>query len=565
VYGAHYVAVWLTYLLGKQLRGRAAGLVAALALALTYAHVATGQWVKEDVPAAFFHTASTVLLVSVLMRARPKDSMFSGVLGGLGMATKYYSIGLLIPAAFAHLFPAKHAAPRMRMRVALLGTFFVLFLAGFFIGSPYNFIRPDFLVQQVWPNVQRMLRLTGLGWVFGAIGEPQAPRIGRFVETGDETVVDVCRAVVESLYLPEGLGLAFFVLALGGLVLSLVRRTKADAFLLVAILGQAVFIALGNRQYSEPRHLVVLYPLLAVWIADSALWAAGKLRKPLARFASAGVGCAVVLVAALLPSVWRDRTQWSVGDSAARMIADRSLEPVRGHTGLAALRWFEQNVPGGSVVIDDHEVLPLRPGEARADWAIDRNRHGGANVWTYRKRWEFRKLAAADPFRPVYDIIVVEAPWGAENRDELEVHRMTYDQTWPHSFETEPGSVDPVARYTAAPPGARAILETRPESREALKEAWPASEFLLDARPVEWLVSSEVSYNNYATDTPAHRKKRAAFPDRAAFYDDLKDHYDCRQWSSRKDGLAGPTIRVYDLRKRVSENPEVIEMGAGTR
>ena len=53
----------MTYLLGKRSAEGCSGSTAALALALTYAHVVTGQWVKEDVPAGFFHTAGTVLLV----------------------------------------------------------------------------------------------------------------------------------------------------------------------------------------------------------------------------------------------------------------------------------------------------------------------------------------------------------------------------------------------------------------------------------------------------------------------------------------------------------------------
>jgi hypothetical protein len=114
--------------------------------------------------------------------------------------------------------------------------------------------------------------------------------------------------------------------------------------------------------------------------------------------------------------------------------------------------------------------------------------------------------------------------------------------------------VPPVARYTDVPEVARKVPASNSVSR-AVDEAWPAAKWLLEGRPVEWLVSSENTYNNYVRPS-----KRRNFPDRAAFYDDLKAHYDCRQWSGSFGGLTGPTIRVYDLRKRVSGNPAVIEM-----
>jgi 4-amino-4-deoxy-L-arabinose transferase-like glycosyltransferase len=563
--------VWLTYLLGKRLAGRALGIVAALALALTFAHVATGQWVKEDVPAGFFHTGATVLLVSSLVRARPKDSACSGLLGGLGMATKYYSVGLLIPAAFVHLFPAPSPRAWSR-RVALLIVFAVAFLAGFFIGSPYNFLRPDFFDQQVWPAALRALALIGLR--FGAVGVPQAPRSVFVDSSGDFSVVDVCWALVESLYLPEGVGLAFFVLAVVGLVLALARRTRLDVFMIVATLGQAVFLAVTNRLFSEPRHLIVLYPLLAIWIGQAALFLAGLLRRAAPRLAPAGVGCAVVLAAACVPSLVLQRepdgaARWVPGRSPVRMLVDRSLEPVRGHTGLAALRWFEVNVPKDAAVINDHEVLPLRPNATRCEWASEqlKKKPGrGANVWPHLRRWEYRKKAASsETSRPVYDVLVIDAPWQAEDLDALEEHRRTYDTTWPHDVESRPSDVAPVARYTDVPAGEHASLASRPGPGAALPAAWPAARWLIGGRPVEWLVSSEVSYNNYADDTPAHRKKRASFPGRAAFYDDLKAHYDCRQWSPSPGGMTGPVIRVYDLRRRVSAGSAVVEMGAFPR
>jgi 4-amino-4-deoxy-L-arabinose transferase-like glycosyltransferase len=550
--------IWLTYLLGKRLRDRTLGLVAAFALTLTYAHVTTGQWVKEDVPEGFFHTAATVLLVSAVTKARVKDSAWSGWLGGLAMATKYQAVALLVPAVFAHLFPATGSARRMRWRVALLALFGFAFIVGFFVGSPYNFLRRDFYTGHVLPAIRRASQLLS----FGAIGLPQARRTV-FVDSGNLGFQDVMEGLFLSLWEPEGLGAAFFCLAAVGGLIALLRRRRLDVFMLVAILGQAVVFAVGNRQVTGARHLVVLYPLLAIWIADAVLFGVRLVAPRLRMLAAAAAGCALVLAATLLPVA---------GPSGGRMLAQRSIEVFRGDTRLTALRWVEAHLPEGASILNDHEILPLRINEARAQWAIDRLRGGGPTTWKYLRRWTFRKEASLDPFRPTYDVLVVEAPWGAESHDALEVHRRTYDTTWPLDMEREPGEVAPVARYAEIPAAARAILESRPASRGALddwrdelEKSWPASKWLLDGRPVEFLVSSEVTYRNYEPDEsrPERQVKRRNFPARAAFYDDLRAHYHCRQWSAGRDGKTGPTIRLYDLRNRVPSNPEIIEMLGG--
>jgi hypothetical protein len=323
--------------------------------------------------------------------------------------------------------------------------------------------------------------------------------------------------------------------------------------MLVAVFGQALFIAVTNRQASEQRHLITLYPLLAIWIADTVVLAGSALSRAFgSRVSAAGASSAMLLALTLVPLG---------GPSVARMLVDRSLEPWRGDTRLSVLEWVEKNVPAGSVILNDHEVLPLRSNEGRAQWAIERLRkRGGAEVWTHLRRWQFRKEAAADHFRPTYDVLVFEAGWGAESLDALERHRRTYDTTYPGEKDIveKPKDVPPVARYAEVPAAARAVLESRPVRAAALERAWPASKWLVEGRPLEWLVSSEVTYNNYRT--PA---KRAAYPARAAFYDDLKAHYDCYQWSAGRGRQTGPTMRVYDLRTRVQREPVVREMNDG--
>jgi hypothetical protein len=71
---------------------------------------------------------------------------------------------------------------------------------------------------------------------------------------------------------------------------------------------------------------------------------------------------------------------------------------------------------------------------------------------------------------------------------------------------------------------------------------------------IQWLVSVKDFYDRY--ESP---HKRANFPDWAAFYDDLKNHYRCLEFGT---GNPDPrqVVRVYDLRERLPAGNHVLRM-----
>ncbi len=525
------LTVWLTYRLGARVRDRATGLVAALALALTIGHIESGQWVKEDVPCAFFNTAATIALVGLVDAGRTKDARRAGLLAGLGMATKYYSIALAVPAIVASYLrsPAGATGGGWKRGTRLASVFGLLFVVGFFVGSPYNILDPSFFNGQVKPRLQDVMHM-----FFGAIGLPQVKRT-TFVGEHGGRFIDVCLASADSLWSSGGVGPVFCVLAVVGLARALLRRRRTDTFLAFAGAWQFVLISVFNRQYSEPRHLVVLYPLLAIWVAEA-------ITLPFcaaARFRGVGRTAVAPALALLLASCLVPTCEPSVIGA----IVTRTRDALSGDTRLLATRWVEENVPEGSTIIVDQEVLALRISEGRADWALDQIR-GMSDQAAQAQRLKLRKRSAqVDHTRPTFDTLCMQVPWWTEYEDRIDEGRKGRDMTWPYKFVSEPPDVPPVERYARRPSGVESA------SPQELRTRWPASVHLVEGRPALWVAAVETTYANYKRDT-----KRIDFKSRAEFYDDLLAHYDYREWTAGR-GVAGPTVRLFDLTQRVSGRP----------
>ena len=164
--------------------------------------------------------------------------MSSGFLGGLGMATKYYSVGLLIPAAFAHLFPAKGVAPRMRRRVALLATVLRLLprRASSSARRTTSCGRTS-SCSRCCRTLKRAGQLVGLGRSARSASRRRS-RIGFVDRDGKFSIVDACaRAGREPVHARWHRARVLRPGGRAALVLALVRSTRLDVFMLVAVLG----------------------------------------------------------------------------------------------------------------------------------------------------------------------------------------------------------------------------------------------------------------------------------------------------------------------------------------
>jgi 4-amino-4-deoxy-L-arabinose transferase-like glycosyltransferase len=83
--------IWLVYKLGRRMYGRQTALSAAVLLTFTFAHVKSSQWVKADVPMAFFAFVSFYFIYRILEAGRYRHYVLAGLFHGSGssMATSY--------------------------------------------------------------------------------------------------------------------------------------------------------------------------------------------------------------------------------------------------------------------------------------------------------------------------------------------------------------------------------------------------------------------------------------------------------------------------------------------
>lgn len=137
--GFGIASVFLLFLLGKRMFGRATGLLAAFFLTLSFLHARESHFGMLDVPVTFFSLLFFLRALKLLRLGRWRDYLGCGLWAGLAFATKYYAIVLLVPLLTAHLLrvwgKGWQGCLSRRAGAAVLLTFII-----FLIVSPYTLL-----------------------------------------------------------------------------------------------------------------------------------------------------------------------------------------------------------------------------------------------------------------------------------------------------------------------------------------------------------------------------------------------------------------------------------------
>jgi Dolichyl-phosphate-mannose-protein mannosyltransferase len=279
------LALWLLYLTGARLLGRAAGLLAAAIEAVAFLPVFYSHLALNDVPTLAPLTLSLLGSAGILCRGRVPDYALAGVGLGLACGTKYTAGVVLLPllAAVAARVLGERPPPLrllLVLAVAGLGAFAAFFAANPFWLLDYKDFHSE-LVHQSTLSAE-------------AQGKLGAPREG---------------GLLYYLWsLSWGLGWLPALAALGG-ALTIWRWRPALGFVLVpAPLLFLLFMGLQGRYFG--RWLMPILPLLcllaAYFVLQSAAWLAALARprrRLLVGIAAAGTLAALVLAQGLLYSV----------------------------------------------------------------------------------------------------------------------------------------------------------------------------------------------------------------------------------------------------------------------
>lgn len=338
--------VYVVYRIGRRVFGTPwAGIAAALVAAVLAPMVASSVTIKSDVPCGFLMALSVYVYLGTRETSRWRPLVIASFLAGLAMGTHYYGV-VLVPAYVAmellRGFPPGVRWVSALSRAALVG---VLFLAGFFIASPYNFLDPT------WgrTNAKVVQRSLGLSDKPVVHYEPDS---GTEYTPGPAAWAGAGGAFFRLVASRNVLGVALSLLAALGLAAALARRETRWYGLLVLIpclffLFAAVTVA---AYHAQPRHLNAIYPLLTTLTWPGALALARLLRQPEPRTRAAAL---LVVGALALPTFGRT--------------VEFNRKINRTDSRLVSYRWIQASLPRDARILVDEYGPLLNPAPASAD------------------------------------------------------------------------------------------------------------------------------------------------------------------------------------------------------
>jgi 4-amino-4-deoxy-L-arabinose transferase-like glycosyltransferase len=333
-------ALWLLYLTGARLFGRAVGLLAAAIEAVAFLPAFYSHLALNDVPTLAPLTLSLLGTAGVVRKGRARDYALAGVGLGLACATKYTAGIALVPfvAAVAVRCLADERAKAAAVGLALAGA---LALAAFFAANPYSLLDyPSFhsgLIKQSAQSAQAQ----------GKLGAPRDGGLTYYLWT-----------------LTWGLGWVPAIAALGGAVAIWRRRPALGLVLVPAPVAFLVFMGLQGRYFG--RWLLPIFPLLCLLAAFVVVELAGALTRRIARARAgvdrAGAGPAGAGCAGAGPSGIGRRGAIAAGALSALLVAlvlaqgtvcsvHSGLVLARADTRNVVRRWLVANVASGSKIV----------------------------------------------------------------------------------------------------------------------------------------------------------------------------------------------------------------------
>ena len=307
--------VWLTYAIGRQLWGNAAGLVAALILAVNAVHIGWSQVIRTDVQASVFMLLCVLQALAIMREGTLRHYLLAGLFAGLACATKW-------PAALIGLSPLAAAIWRVRMEKGnwrIVPVVPVAAVAALLAVSPYLLISHDVALSNLLAEAREAHPgATGGGFATNALWYASGPLSNTF-------------------------GVIGLLIAGVGAIVAAIRDRR---WRIAVLPGFAAFLLVICAQHVLwERWLVPVLPFLALGFA----WAVNTLGRALVRQSrpAARVAQGAAILALLAPALAASHAR-----SAERHTDTRQL----------ASEWIRRNVPPGSTILVEHAAFDLLGG-----------------------------------------------------------------------------------------------------------------------------------------------------------------------------------------------------------
>lgn len=318
--GFGLTAVWLTYLIGRDVFSRRAGSIAAAFLATAYLVVSEGHYIKGDTTAMLGLVLTAWGAIRLVDRPALKWYLFVGAAIGLSVACKFYTYTLVVTPLLAHLM----AWPSWQLRVKRV---WLLLPAAGAAALAFAAVLPAVVIDPsgVWEILQAE----------GAVQMASLP-------TGETPVW--LSYWTEHLW--NGIGWPLELCGLAGLAWWVVLGLRGDAKRLVLfVFPLLMMLGILTRPNHFARYALPLVPFVALAAADllnhAALFVQG-IRSRFSRLLMVRTSSITLwLVVGLIctPSILND----------IRFAAYASSPDTR----TQAARWIETHLPAGSSIVGD--------------------------------------------------------------------------------------------------------------------------------------------------------------------------------------------------------------------
>jgi len=224
--------VALVYLMGKTLRNRETGLVAALFLAVCFNHAVHSHYCTVDIALTFFFTASVYCSLRIFQQDDLGPYFMAGLLAGLALATKFNGIIAVTALLAAHFL--KQGSGRYLSRCwdkKLLLAFGALFL-GHVAACPFFYI-----------DLQTALA--------------EAAELRAFHSGGGVTLFVYLKDFIKDYW-----GVPLGAVCLLGFLWSAAARSRKS--LALGITAAAVLLFASRYKYVEAKYILYSFPVFAV-------------------------------------------------------------------------------------------------------------------------------------------------------------------------------------------------------------------------------------------------------------------------------------------------------------
>ena len=486
----------LTYLAAEKIFSRKAAIISGLIVALSYGHIIVAKDIKADTPCAFFTIASCYYLMRYLSSSRKNDILISSVLAGLGAATKYYSIVMLVPIFLAPIVLHKTVTNlEFKKWAQIVSLCIVAFYFSYFLGSPYNFIDP-----------------LGRKFTFGSIFK-FTTSVQKVIESPEPVekskIEDEMRikkkkhSIFYKRYsigifsyakiLSKGMGSFVVSLSIFGFIYLLFKKIDRKILCFftfpIIFISIAILIRPGN---SDIRHQIVIYPFIAI---------------------SASFG--------LLQILQRDNFNRIINWILISLLFLPLLDIIpynimisRKDTRTLAKEWIEAQIPSGTKMIVDENGPHLQVEAEMIETQLEKVKMEvqKGQFTTHHEKYLSYQLKAAQKSSPTYQIYEIRHPWWRSREVQSGTHRLT-------------GEYDKDMGNPLKPVGVNNF------------DYYKKNDF-------KYAIVQSSRYNTFLKDTPAAHN----FPSFTKFYRDLfTKGYLINEFSSKDGNRPGPIVKIFKI------------------